>query len=341
MAAKMQAAVVETFGQPLSLGNGTYPRPDLARSSSRPRPAASATPTSTPREGDWPAKPILPFIPGHEAIGRVVPRHRRHGREGRRPGRRPLAVLGLRPLRTLPVRLGDGARPSPVRGLYENGGFADYSSPIRTTSPMFPQGSTAPEAAPLICAGVTSYKGIKETAARPGEWIVVSGVVAGGPGGPVRQGHGAARLRRRHRRCQARAREAPRSPTRGQRQGRRPGRRRQAGDRRRRPWRPDHGASLAAFRQGVAMTRKRGTCVLVGLPPGEFPVPLSTWWRTASPSAARSSARARTWPSARLCRRGQGEGRFELQPLSSINAVFDRLGRGEVPSRVVLEFGTA
>jgi propanol-preferring alcohol dehydrogenase len=32
--------------------------------------------------------------------------------------------------------------------------------------------------------------------------------------------------------------------------------------------------SLVAFKQGVAMTRKLGTCVLVGLPPGEFPVPL-------------------------------------------------------------------
>src|ERR1700733_14530494 len=32
--------------------------------------------------------------------------------------------------------------------------------------------------------------------------------------------------------------------------------------------------SLPAFKQGVGMTRKRGTCVLVGLPPGEFPLPL-------------------------------------------------------------------
>jgi hypothetical protein len=32
--------------------------------------------------------------------------------------------------------------------------------------------------------------------------------------------------------------------------------------------------SLNAFKQGVGMTRKRGTCVPVGLPPGEFPVPL-------------------------------------------------------------------
>jgi propanol-preferring alcohol dehydrogenase len=31
--------------------------------------------------------------------------------------------------------------------------------------------------APILCAGVTTYKGIKETEARPGEWIAVSGIV--------------------------------------------------------------------------------------------------------------------------------------------------------------------
>ena len=41
----------------------------------------------------------------------------------------------------------------------------------------------------------------------------------------------------------------------------------------------DHGVlvtapSLPAFRQRVVMTRKWGTCVLVGIPPGEFPMPL-------------------------------------------------------------------
>jgi len=34
--------------------------------------------------------------------------------------------------------------------------------------------------APILCAGVTTYKGIKETEAKPGEWIMISGV--GGPG---------------------------------------------------------------------------------------------------------------------------------------------------------------
>ena len=32
------------------------------------------------------------------------------------------------------------------------------------------------DAGPILCAGVTTYKGLKETDARPGEWVVISGV---------------------------------------------------------------------------------------------------------------------------------------------------------------------
>ena len=38
-----------------------------------------------------------------------------------------------------------------------------------------PTGLGPKEAAPLICAGITTYKGIKETEAKPGEWIAISG----------------------------------------------------------------------------------------------------------------------------------------------------------------------
>ena len=39
-----------------------------------------------------------------------------------------------------------------------------------------PTGLTATAAAPLICAGITTYKGVKQTEARPGEWIAISGI---------------------------------------------------------------------------------------------------------------------------------------------------------------------
>ena len=48
MTRKMQAAFVERFGKPLVFMEVDVPTPALARSWSRPRPAASATPTFTP-----------------------------------------------------------------------------------------------------------------------------------------------------------------------------------------------------------------------------------------------------------------------------------------------------
>ena len=43
-----------------------------------------------------------------------------------------------------------------------------------------PAGLSAKDAAQIICVGITTYKGIKETAAKLGEWIAISG--AGGLG---------------------------------------------------------------------------------------------------------------------------------------------------------------
>ncbi len=43
-----------------------------------------------------------------------------------------------------------------------------------------PAGLTPVDAAPLICAGITTYKGIKETEAKPGEWIAISGAADSG-----------------------------------------------------------------------------------------------------------------------------------------------------------------
>ena len=97
--------------------------------------------------------------------------------------------------------------------------------------------------------------------------------------------------------------------------------------------------SLGAFKQGVGMTRKRGTCVLVGLPPGEFPVPLFDV--VANCITIRGSfvgTRQDMAEALAFAAEGKVKADIELQPLSSINQVFDRLEHGDVASRVVLEF---
>ncbi len=97
--------------------------------------------------------------------------------------------------------------------------------------------------------------------------------------------------------------------------------------------------SLSAFKQGVAMTRKRGTCVLVGLPPGEFPTPLFDV--VANCITIRGSFVGTRWDMTEalaFAADGKVKADIELQPLSAINDIFTRLAHGDVPSRVVLDF---
>ena len=203
-----------------------------------------------------------------------------------------------------------------------------------------PAGLGAKDAAPIICAGITTYKGIKETTAKPGEWIAISGV--GGLGHLAIQYAKAMGLyvcaididdgKLAHAKrlgadvaINAKAGDAATAVKEETDGG-------------------AHGVlitapSLTAFKQGVGMTRKHGTCVLVGLPPGEFPVPLFDV--VANCITIRGSfvgTRQDMAEALGFAAEGKVKADIELQPLSSINQIFDRLERGDVASRVVLEF---
>ena len=97
--------------------------------------------------------------------------------------------------------------------------------------------------------------------------------------------------------------------------------------------------SLGAFKQGIGMTRKRGTCVLIGLPPGEFPTPLfdvvanCITIRGSFVGTRRDMAEALAFAA-----EDKVKADIELQPLSAINQVLERLEQGKVASRVVIDF---
>lgn len=87
------------------------------------------------------------------------------------------------------------------------------------------------------------------------------------------------------------------------------------------------------------MTRKRGTCALVGLPPGDFPVPLFDV--VANCITIRGSfvgSRKKIAEALAFAVDGKVKADIELQSLSAINDVFDRLEHGNVAGRVVLDF---
>lgn len=340
---RMMAAVVEAFGQPLVLRECETPSAGPGQILVKTEACGVCHTDLHAARGDWPVKPVPPFIPGHEGIGIVV------------------AVGAGVSIVALGDRVGvpwmysacghceyclsawETVCPDiAFTGYTRNGGFAEYILADPNYVARIPDGLSAIDAAPIICAGVTTYKGLKETGAKPGEWVAISGI--GGLGHLAVQYARAMGLRvcavdvddgkLAHARAlgaealvDARGDDpvgALKAVTGG----------------------GAHGVlitapSLAAFDQGVAMTRRHGTCVLVGLPPGDFPLPLFDV--VAACITVRGSfvgTRKDMAEALAFAADGKVRAEIERQPLSAINAVFDRLDHGNVAARVVLDFGS-
>ncbi len=342
MTQKMQVAVVEQFGEPLVLQEWDVPSPGVGQILIKTEACGVCHTDLHAAHGDWPLKPTLPFIPGHESIGRVIAAGAgvTTVKEGDLVGV-PWLYSACGHCEYCLSAWETVCAEAQFGGYTRNGGFAEYLLADPNYVAHIPAGLEARDAAPLICAGVTTYKGIKETEARTGEWIAISGI--GGLGHlaiqyakimglqvcaiDIDEGK-LAHAKRLGADLMIDARERDAIAT----------LKRETGG-------GAHGVlitapSLTAFKQGVAMTRKRGTCVLVGLPPGEFPVPLFDV--VANCITIRGSfvgTRQDMAEALALAATCKVKADIELQPLSAINQIFDRLEHGDVASRVVLDFG--
>src|SRR5262249_56851355 len=66
-----------------------------------------------------------------------------------------------------------------VTGISFDGGYADYMVAPATALARVPAQLPAPDAAPLMCAGVTTFNALRNSGARPGDLVAVLGL--GGP----------------------------------------------------------------------------------------------------------------------------------------------------------------
>jgi propanol-preferring alcohol dehydrogenase len=337
----MQAAVVVQFGKPLVLKELDVPTPGPGEILVKTEACGVCHTDLHAENGDWPLKPALPFIPGHEGIGIVTALGVgvKAVKEGDRVGV-PWLFSACGHCEYCLAAQEPVCADAQFGGYTRNGGFAEYIVADPNYVAHIPKLLKARDAAPLICAGLTSYKGIKETQARPGEWLVVSGIGGLGHLGvqygkamglhvcavDIEDGKlehakhlGAdATINARHGDPAAAVKKATDGGA--------------------------HGVlitapSLVAFKQGIGMTRKHGTCVLVGIPPGEFPTPL--FEVVANCITIRGSfvgTRGDMAEALAFAADGKVKADIELQPLRAINGVFERLAHGDVPSRVVLEF---
>src|ERR1700685_1878852 len=181
MTKKMQAAFVERFGKPLVFMEVDIPTPGRDKIMDKTAPGGVCHTDVHAATGDWPLKPKLPFIPGHEAIGRVVAVGSgvKSVKEGDMVGV-PWLYSACGHCEHCLSAWETVCADAEFGGYTRNGGFAEYVVADPNYVAHIPDGLDPKLAAPLICAGITTYKGIKETEARPGEWIVISG--AGGLG---------------------------------------------------------------------------------------------------------------------------------------------------------------
>jgi alcohol dehydrogenase, propanol-preferring len=337
----MKAAVVEKFGAPLVVREVPVPTPGPGQALVEIIASGVCHTDLHAADGDWPVKPTLPFTPGHEGAGIVAALGSgvSHLKEGDRVGIVWLhSACGhcefcLSGWETLCLEQQNS-------GYSVNGSFAQFAVAQADYLGRIPKNLSFVDAAPILCAGVTTYKGLKETDARPGEWVVISGV--GGLGhvaiqyakamglhvaavdlGPEKMA--LARKLGAEITIDAKTQDPPAEIQ------------KQIG-----------GAqgilvtavSTIAFKQAIGMLRRGGTCVLNGLPPGEFPV--SIFDIVLNCYTIRGSivgTRLDLEEALAFAAEGKVKATIETLPLESVNDVFDRLRTGKVNGRVVLGIG--
>jgi propanol-preferring alcohol dehydrogenase len=338
----MKAAIVKQFGKPLVIEDVPVPQPGPGEVLVKVKACGVCHTDLHAASGDWPVKPVPPFIPGHEVAGIVA---------ALGPGVKNLKVgdaVGV-------AWLHDACMSCEYcetgwetlcehqhnTGYSVNGGFAEYVIASAAFAAKLPATVDFAAISPILCAGVTTYKGLKETDARPGEWVAISGV--GGLGHVAIQYAKAmgfkvvavdiaedklklARETGADLAVNALANDAVDKVLAATGGG-------------------AHGVlvtavSTAAFAQALKMVRRKGTVSLVGLPPGEFPTPIfDVVLKRITVRGSIVGTRRDLDEAIAFAADGKVKAEVTKVPLAQINDVFERMKAGKIDGRMVLDFG--
>jgi propanol-preferring alcohol dehydrogenase len=342
MVQTMKAAVVREFGKPLSIEQVPVPKPGPGEVLVKIKASGVCHTDLHAADGDWPVKPKLPFIPGHEGAGIVA---------ALGPG-----VTGLKEGDAVGVAwLHDACghcehcitgwetlcEAQHNSGYGVDGSFAEYAVGHADYVGRLPNNPDFAALAPILCAGVTTYKGIKETDTRPGEWIAISGL--GGLGHVAVQYAKAmglhvvaldvtdeklalARSLGADATVNARAADAVAQVVKITGGG-------------------AHGVlvtavSPVAFAQSLNLVRRKGTISLVGLPPGDFPTPIfDVVLKRITLRGSIVGGRKDLAEALAFAAEGKVKAHIHRKRLEDINTIFADLKAGRVDGRIVLDIG--
>ncbi|USG66669.1 alcohol dehydrogenase AdhP [Brevibacillus ruminantium] len=334
----MKAAVVNQFQEKLELKEVPIPEIGPGEVLVRIKACGVCHTDLHAAHGDWPVKPKLPLIPGHEGVGTIekVGDGVTSLKVGDRVGVPWLySACGeceycLTGWETLCQKQQNG-------GYSVDGGYAEYCKAPAAYVAKIPDGISDVDAAPILCAGVTTYKALKVANVKPGEWVVIYGI--GGLGHLALQyakamGYNVAAVDIHDEKLTL-AKElgadltvngAKVDPV---------------------SFITDNigGAHAAisvavtkkAFEQAYRSVRRGGSVVVVGLPNDELPIPIfDTVLNGVSVKGSIVGTRKDMQEALDFAARGKVRAIIETQPLDKINEVFDRMVKGQINGRVVL-----
>jgi propanol-preferring alcohol dehydrogenase len=336
----MKAAVVHAFGKDLTIDNVPMPAPGPGQALVKLITSGVCHTDLHAVEGDWPVKPNPPFIPGHEGVGEVV---------ALGEGVTNLALGQLVGNAWLFSACGHCqycntgwetlCEKQENAGYSVDGSFGQYMIVDAKFAAIIPDGADLVEVAPILCAGVTVYKGLKMTEARPGQWVAISGI--GGLGHIAVQYAKAMGLRvaavdiaddklalaKKHG-AELLVNAAHEDPI----------------EVVQRVTGGAHGVLVtavhpSAFGQAIHMSRRGGTIVFNGLPAGDFPA--SIFEIVLKGLTVRGSivgTRQDLVEALEFYSRGQIHPTVATRDLSDINAVFDEMKHRKIDGRVVIKY---
>jgi len=176
-AATYRAAVVHDFAEPLLVEE--VPRRPLEPGQIRVRVEATGLCHTDihAAHGDWPVKPAPPFVPGHEGVGIVVELGE---------GVTEVAIGDRVAMPWLGYACGTCdycvsgwetlCLEQKNMGYSIDGGMGEYATAYARYVVKVPEGIDPSDAAPLTCAGVTTYKALKVAGTRPSDLVAIFGV---------------------------------------------------------------------------------------------------------------------------------------------------------------------
>lgn len=339
MVKTMKVAIAHQFGAPLSIEEMAIPQVGTEQILVKIIASGVCHTDLHAVNGDWPVKPVLPLVPGHEGVGIVVAVGSavKGIKEGDRVGV-PWLYTACGHCEHCLTGWETLCETQKNTGYSVNGCYAEYVLADPNYVAHLPDRLEYAEAASILCAGLTVYKGIKETDTKPGEWLVISGI--GGLGHLAVQYAKAMGLHvvaidihqpqlELAKKLNAdmvinTIEEDPAAKIQKELGG-------------------AHGVlvtavSPSAFTQAIHMLRRHGTASLVGLPAGEFH--LSIFDMVLTRKTVRGSI-VGSRMDLKECLAFAAEGKvavhYTLDQLENINHIFHRMKSGQIQGRIILK----